>query len=109
METMATDEAERRAGDQTVMFLTPRGVQVLMTIREGTNDWNTLNACMTEDEYGLRDWHGTAIISTIRYTRTSDCLWAAVWSRVPANGSSNNASQGSGCDGVRTVSTISCT
>ena len=31
------------------------------------------------------------------------------WWRVPANGSSNNASKGSGCGGVRTVSTISCT
>src|SRR3990167_7664082 len=25
-----------------------------MYLREGTNDWNTLNASMTEDEYGLR-------------------------------------------------------
>lgn len=24
-------------------------------IREGTTDWNTINACCTEDEYGLRD------------------------------------------------------
>jgi hypothetical protein len=30
-------------------------------------------------------------------------------SRVPANGSFNNVSRGSGCAGVRTVSTISYT
>jgi len=59
METTVTDVAERRTGEQVVIFHTPRGVPVPMTIRQGTNDWNTLNACMTEDEYGLRDWHGT--------------------------------------------------
>ena len=35
-----------------------------MTYREGTNDWNTLIACMTEDEYQLRDvelGHGAAV------------------------------------------------
>jgi FkbM family methyltransferase len=36
-------------------FRTPRGRPVEMVIRAGTNDWNTTNACMTEDEYGLRD------------------------------------------------------
>jgi len=35
-------------------FRTPRGLTVTMTWREGTSDWNTLNACMTEDEYGFR-------------------------------------------------------
>ena len=40
-------------------FRTPRGRPVLMAIREGTNDWNTLNACMTEDEYLLRSWQGS--------------------------------------------------
>ena len=44
-------------------FRTPRGHPVTMGIRTGTNDWNTLNACMTEDEYGLRDlrFEGTAL------------------------------------------------
>jgi FkbM family methyltransferase len=36
-------------------FRTPRGAQVNMAIRADTNDWNTLNACMTEDEYRLRE------------------------------------------------------
>lgn len=35
-------------------FLTPRGRSVVFPYREGTSDWNTLNACLTEDEYGLR-------------------------------------------------------
>src|SRR5690349_6287046 len=30
-----------------------------MTIRDGSNDYNTLNACMTEDEYHLADFHGS--------------------------------------------------
>ena len=34
--------------------LTPNGRQALMYYREGTNDPNTLNASMDEDEYGLR-------------------------------------------------------
>lgn len=58
METTVTDATAARAGESIAVFRSPRGVQVPMTIREGTNDWNTLNACMTEDEYGLRDWHG---------------------------------------------------
>lgn len=45
--------------ERVVRFRTPRGRAADMTIREGTNDWNTLQACMTEDEYGLRDWRGT--------------------------------------------------
>jgi FkbM family methyltransferase len=36
-------------------FRTPRGRSVTMKYREDTNDWNTLNACLTEDEYGLKD------------------------------------------------------
>lgn len=33
-----------------------------MAYREDTNDWNTLNACLTEDEYGLAGYsvHGKA-------------------------------------------------
>lgn len=34
-------------------FYTPGGHPVSMAYREGTNDWNTLNASMTEDEYKL--------------------------------------------------------
>ena len=56
----------------------------------------------------MRIWSGTASTSTMPRTRTWDCRWAVGWWRVPANGSSNNASKGSGCAGVRTVSTISC-
>ena len=51
-------------------------------------------------------WHDTAIILTIRSTRTLDCLWGVAWSRVRANGSSNNVSKGSGCAGVKMGSTI---
>jgi FkbM family methyltransferase len=58
METTGMTVTER-AGEHTLSFRTPRGRLATMTIREGTNDWNTLNACMTEDEYGLRDWQGT--------------------------------------------------
>lgn len=32
---------------------TPRGNAAEMAWRPGTNDWNTLCSCMTEDEYGL--------------------------------------------------------
>lgn len=35
-------------------FLTPNGHSAVMYFREGTNCLNTLNASMTEDEYGLR-------------------------------------------------------
>lgn len=44
-------------------FRTPRGQPADMLYREGTNDWNTLNACMTEDEYSVRGRHfsGTAL------------------------------------------------
>jgi FkbM family methyltransferase len=54
----AVIEAARRP--ETVgHFRTPGGRPADMVIREGTNDWNTLNACMTEDEYHLRDWRGS--------------------------------------------------
>jgi FkbM family methyltransferase len=37
---------------------TPRGRVAVLTIRHGTNDWNTVNATMGDnDEYGLRDLH----------------------------------------------------
>lgn len=35
-------------------YLTPNGRPAVMTFRAGTNDANTLNASMNEDEYGLR-------------------------------------------------------
>lgn len=37
----------------TGLFRSPRGASAEMAYRAGTNDFNTLNACMTEDEYGL--------------------------------------------------------
>ena len=40
-------------------FRTPRGQAVTLNYRQDTNDWNTLNSCLTEDEYGLRDLHLT--------------------------------------------------
>jgi FkbM family methyltransferase len=45
------------------VFQTPGNRPVRMTYREGTSDWNTLNACMTEDEYVLRNgaWTGLAL------------------------------------------------
>ncbi len=47
----------------TAEFKTPQGRPVTMTYREDTNDYNTLNACMTEDEYDLRERRvtGTAL------------------------------------------------
>ena len=36
------------------VFYSPRGQPARMTFRDGTSDWNTINACMTEDEYALR-------------------------------------------------------
>lgn len=41
----------------TGLFRTPRGSSAEMAYRAGTNDYNTLNACMTEDEYGLASVH----------------------------------------------------
>lgn len=46
-------------------FRTPGGRSALVYIREGTNDWNTAQASMTEDEYHLHeltlDGHGVDI------------------------------------------------
>lgn len=44
-------------------FKTPYGRPVQMAYRLGTNDYNTLNACMTEDEYNLKSYRfsGTAL------------------------------------------------
>ena len=36
-------------------FRTPKDHSVLVYIREGTNDWNTANSCLTEDEYATKD------------------------------------------------------
>lgn len=58
---MADTAATGRRTERVMPFRTPRGRTVDMVIREGTNDWNTLNACMTEDEYGLADWHGSGV------------------------------------------------
>jgi FkbM family methyltransferase len=35
-------------------FRTPRGQTPTLAYREDTNDWNTLNSCLTEDEYDLK-------------------------------------------------------
>lgn len=35
------------------VFATPRGNSAMMFFRKNTNDWNTIYASMTEDEYGL--------------------------------------------------------
>lgn len=45
------------------IFTTPRGRAVTVECREGTTDWNTANACITADEYGLADrlWAGVAL------------------------------------------------
>lgn len=42
-------------------FSTPRGVPVTIHVREGTNDHNTANASLSEDEYGLRDLHPSGL------------------------------------------------
>lgn len=34
-------------------FTTPWGSEVTVFVREGTNDWNTLYSCITEDEYNV--------------------------------------------------------
>src|SRR3972149_5198942 len=46
-------------------FRTPRGLPVVMHYRRDTNDWNTLNASMTEDEYGLRAEHLSGLVLDI--------------------------------------------
>lgn len=38
-------------------FQTPAGLPVVMFIRDGTNDHDTAQACMTQDEYGLAGMH----------------------------------------------------
>jgi FkbM family methyltransferase len=51
-------------GELTVdTFFTPRHNPVTMMLRPDTTDWNTVNACITADEYGLADraWSGVAI------------------------------------------------
>jgi FkbM family methyltransferase len=42
-------------------FRSPRGVPLTFYGRDGTSDWNTVNACTTADEYGLRDWRGVGV------------------------------------------------
>lgn len=42
---------------QEATYRTPRGQPVSMWRRAGTNDANTLNSCLDQDEYGLRDLH----------------------------------------------------
>jgi len=44
-------------------YRTPRGQAVTLTLREGTNDHNTLFSCLDGDEYGLAPLHltGTAV------------------------------------------------
>src|SRR5215212_8910746 len=54
-------------------------------------------------------WNGIVSTSTMRDTKNWACHWGLGWSRVPVNGSSNNASKGLGCGGVRTGSTTLCT
>jgi FkbM family methyltransferase len=43
------------------LFRTPRGRSLSMAYREDTNDYNVLNACMTEDEYDLKGLNLTGI------------------------------------------------
>ena len=44
-------------------FRTPRGQMARMTYRKESSDYNTLNSCMNEDEYRLKELHltGTAL------------------------------------------------
>lgn len=42
-------------------FKTPRGRSVLVYLRSQTNDFNTANSCLNEDEYGARDLHLTGL------------------------------------------------
>lgn len=44
-------------------FITPRGRPVVMVVRDGTNDWNSTQSCLTEDEYRIRglNLYGTAL------------------------------------------------
>lgn len=40
-------------------FTTPWGAEITVFTREGTNDWNTLYSCITEDEYNIADLDAT--------------------------------------------------
>ena len=44
-------------------WTTPNGRSFVSRYREGTNDWNTISACLTDDEYGLRglNLHGAVL------------------------------------------------
>ena len=42
-------------------FKSPRGRSALVYLREGTNDFNTANSCLDEDEYRTRDLHLTGL------------------------------------------------
>jgi FkbM family methyltransferase len=48
------DVAADRDAMNEATFLTPKGRTVTFRYRPDTNDWNTLWACLNEDEYGLR-------------------------------------------------------
>src|SRR5215470_12453434 len=56
----------------------------------------------------MRIWRGIVSTWTMPSTRNWDCRWGLGWSKVLVSGSSNNASKGLGCGGVRTVSTTLC-
>ena len=36
-------------------FVAPWGTEIIVFCREGTNDWNTLYSCITQDEYKVAD------------------------------------------------------
>jgi FkbM family methyltransferase len=36
-------------------FVAPWGTEIIVFCREGTNDWNTLYSCITQDEYKIAD------------------------------------------------------
>lgn len=48
---------------QAIDFTTPRGRRAVFEVRPDTTDWMTVNACCTEDEYGLgaSAWTGIAL------------------------------------------------
>lgn len=58
-QTGGDGRVDMRANLREGVFQSPRGRAVTLTYREDTNDWNTLNACMSEDEYELRNRHFT--------------------------------------------------
>jgi FkbM family methyltransferase len=79
---------------QKAWFKTPNGRSALMHIRSETNDWNTCNAAMTEDEYGLRDrsFSGSAIdigghlgAVTISLLVDNPDLWVETVEPIPEN------------------------